>query len=242
LFWVAVFAIAMGYLESAVVVYIRKIYYPEGFDFPLKLLDHDVMITELFREISTVVMLAAAGIIAGRSRFERFGLFLYAFGWWDIFYYIFLRLLIGWPGSLLTPDILFLIPVTWIGPVMAPCINAATMIALGAIMCYFEGRKLNIRFTATEWMLLIAGSIILIIGYVEDYSSFMLQKFSFREFFFFGNKKEILDHATTYIPVRFNWFLFAAGQAVITVSVVKYLFRLRAGARQTIDRDLQPFS
>jgi hypothetical protein len=33
--WLAVFSMAMGYLESAVVVYLRKLYYPDGFKFPL---------------------------------------------------------------------------------------------------------------------------------------------------------------------------------------------------------------
>jgi hypothetical protein len=61
------FSIAMGYLESAVVVYLREIYYPEGFAFPLKMMSEKVMITEVFREFSTLVMLAGIGIMAGRK-------------------------------------------------------------------------------------------------------------------------------------------------------------------------------
>ena len=114
LFWVAIFSIAMGYLESAVVIYIREIYYPEGFSFPLKVLDNHILVTELLREAATLIMLIGIGVVAGKTPIERFGLFIYSFGWWDIFYYIFLKALVGWPESLLTWDILFMVPTTWV--------------------------------------------------------------------------------------------------------------------------------
>jgi membrane protein implicated in regulation of membrane protease activity len=56
------------------------------------------------------------------------------FAIWDIFYYIFLWLLIGWPESFFTWDILFLLPVTWVGPVLAPVINSLTMIVLAGLI------------------------------------------------------------------------------------------------------------
>ena len=37
------YAVAMGYLEAAVVVYLRAIYYPEGFSFPLKPMDAGIL-------------------------------------------------------------------------------------------------------------------------------------------------------------------------------------------------------
>ena len=93
---VTIFAIAMGLLESAVVIYLRDILYPGGFEFPLNPIRPDLLWTEVFRELATLVMLLGVGILAGRTLAERFAWFLYAFAVWDIFYYVFL-----W---LLTPD------------------------------------------------------------------------------------------------------------------------------------------
>ena len=131
---ITLFAVAMGFLESAVVVYLRELYYPEGFSFPLTNLADHILITELFREIATMVMLVTVSMLAARKWNIRFAWFIYMFAIWDIFYYIFLWLLIGWPESLLTWDILFMIPTTWVGPVIAPVINSLTMILLASLI------------------------------------------------------------------------------------------------------------
>ncbi len=128
--WVVVFSIAMGYLEAAVVVYLRELYYPEGFDFPLKEMDMGIIVTELFREAATMIMLLSIGFLAAKRKIERLAYFVLPFAIWDIFYYVFLKVALGWPESLLTWDILFMLPVTWVGPVICPVINSLTMILL----------------------------------------------------------------------------------------------------------------
>jgi hypothetical protein len=227
LFRVALFAIAMGYLESAVVIYIREIYYPEGFSFPLKILDNHILVTEIFREAATLIMLAGIGIIAGRSNIERFGLFIYAFGFWDIFYYTFLKILIGWPESFFTWDILFMLPTTWVGPVIAPMLNALTMIILGGFISHFQGLHKSVKIKVTEWILLISGSIVLLITYMQDYSRYMLKKYGISELFLSIPDEEMLDYATLYVPENFNWGLFIVGQAVIGLAVLLYFFRMK---------------
>lgn len=227
LLWVALFSIAMGYLESAVVVYIREIYYPEGFAFPLVVPETDILITEFFREIATLVMLIGIGIVAGRTSIERFALFIYSFGWWDIFYYVFLKALIDWPESLMTWDILFLIPTTWTGPVIAPCINAFTMILLGGVVVIYHAKGAATRFSRLEWMLLSIGSLILIWGYIYDYSVFMMERFSVGTFIFSTSDPGVVEHASSYVPESFNWLLFVIGQVVISFAVLKYYIRLR---------------
>jgi hypothetical protein len=227
LFWVALFAIAMGLLESAVVIYIREIYYPDGFSFPLKVIDNHILTTEFMREAATLIMLISIAIVAGRSWTERFGLFLYSFGWWDIFYYIFLKLLIDWPESLFTWDILFMIPTTWVGPVLAPVINSLTMIFLGGISCFFQDKLKSIRIKAMEWILLIIGSFVLLITYMQDYSRYMFIKYSFSDLFFTFPDQNMMDYATQYIPRHFNWWLFVIGQLLITSAVFLYYLRLR---------------
>jgi len=217
----------MGYLESAVVVYIRAIYYPEGFSFPLKLMSDTIMLTEFLREAATLIMLAGIGVVAGRSRIERFGLFIFAFGWWDIFYYIFLKLLIDWPESLLTWDILFLIPTTWVGPVIAPCINAFTMIVLGGLICRFQGKSKKAGLNGREWALLVLGSLVLLVAYMQDYTRYMLHEFSVRQLFFSLPGRDMLAYATKYTPVSFSWILFGIGQGLILFGVALYYFRLK---------------
>lgn len=209
--WLGTFAIAMGFLESAVVVYIRALYYPEGFMFPMKLISDQIMVTEFFREAATMIMLIGIAVIAGRSAIERFAYFIFSFGIWDIFYYVFLYALLGWPQSLMTWDVLFFIPVTWIGPVIAPVINSATMIILALVIIYFKNKNNAIKTGKLVWPLLILGSLVVIVAYTMDYVQFMAQKFTFLQMMGFGDTKTVFDYATTYMPEYFNWWVFLCG-------------------------------
>ena len=100
--WLVVFAVAMGFLEAAVVVYLRELYYPDGFRFPFVPLPERILWTELARELTTLIMLLAVAMLAGKNRLDRFFVFGFLFGVWDIVYYVGLRLFLGWPESLFT--------------------------------------------------------------------------------------------------------------------------------------------
>ncbi len=213
----------MGYLESAVVVYLREIYYPEGFAFPLKMMSERVMITELFREFATVVMLAGIGIIAGRSRLERFGFFILTFGIWDIFYYVFLYALLGWPESVFTWDILFLLPTTWVGPVIAPCINALTMAIFGGLIWYFKSHEKLKPVKRLEWLLLISGSLVVIWAYIEDYVGYLRQEFTVSEIFLPSDLDKLIEFAMKYVPVDFSWAIFWVGQLLILAGIASWV-------------------
>jgi hypothetical protein len=95
--WLGVFAVSMGFLEAIVVVYLRELYYPEGFSFPLNEIPPRILGTEIMREACTLVMLASVAALAGRDKYTRLSCFLFIFGIWDIFYYAGLKLLLGWP-------------------------------------------------------------------------------------------------------------------------------------------------
>ena len=88
---------------------------------------------ELVREAATLVMLVTVGMLAGRTRRAQAGYAAIAFGVWDIFYYLFLRIIGGWPRSLFDWDILFLLPLPWWGPVLAPVSIALLMIIEGTL-------------------------------------------------------------------------------------------------------------
>jgi hypothetical protein len=129
---VMTFAIAMAWLEAACVLYIRtlvdRVEPYQANPLPMNPVLGNV---ELWREAATLVMIAAVGLLAGQTWRRRAGYAAIAFGAWDIFYYVFLRLISGWPKTLLDWDILFLLPVPWWGPVLAPVSIAVVMVAWG---------------------------------------------------------------------------------------------------------------
>ncbi|RJP77738.1 MAG: hypothetical protein C4524_07560 [Candidatus Zixiibacteriota bacterium] len=168
LLWTFLFCVAMAYLESAVVVYLRMLYYPQGFDFPLVAASTPVILIELGREAATIVMLATFGLLFGRSRIERFAGFMLAFGLWDIFYYVWLKIFIGWPESLLTWDLLFLIPAPWVGPVLAPVLVSLALIGAGMWIVIREDQGRPIRVPAWIWTAEIAAGVIIIVSFLWD--------------------------------------------------------------------------
>lgn len=225
--WVSILAIAMAFLESSIVVYLRELYYPEGFSFPLKTMDLHIAGVEFFREIATLIMLTAIGIIAGRTNYERFAYFIYSFAVWDIFYYIFLKILVNWPLSFLTWDILFLVPFTWVGPVICPIINSLTMILLASVIIFFVQKQKQFKIGFLNWLLLVLGSLIVIFSYTEGYIKFMIQDFSFFQLIFLTEKDLILTKALTFTPKQFNWYLFLAGElfhllAIVNIAIKNY--------------------
>lgn len=229
LIWISLFSIAMGYLESSVVVYLREILYPSGFAFPLVPISNRLAVTEIIREAATLVMLAGTGIIAGRTRTEKFAFFLYSFALWDIFYYVFLKALLNWPESFFTWDILFLIPLTWTGPVLAPIISSLTMIILSLAIISFTGRDTDERLSGREWSILAAGAFVVWIAYIWDYSAFILRHYGVGELWSIKASQALFDLTITYIPVSFPWRVFMLGEILLLTAIGLYVSRLRQG-------------
>ena len=166
--WIAVFGVAFAYVESSIVVYLRAVYYPEGFAFPLKLISQEHLVVELARELATLIMLGAAGIIAGTRAWERFGYFLVVFGIWDIFYYVWLKVILDWPLTLVDWDVLFLIPLPWIGPVIAPLLIAALMTFCGVIIISRISKGDYFRPSILSWSVAIIATVILLYSFMLD--------------------------------------------------------------------------
>lgn len=189
--WLAAYVAAMAFLEAAVVVYLRELYYPAGFRFPIVLIPDRLAVVEVGREAATVVMLAAAAALAGSGGRDRFLLFCASFGAWDILFYAWLKVLLGWPSSLLEWDLLFLIPVPWIGPVLAPLLVSAGMIGGAAWLLALGSRGAPPRIPAAAWALAVAGGLTVILSFTID-----------------GGV--VLSGA---MPPPFRWGTFAAGMA-----------------------------
>ena len=129
---VAVYALAMGYLEAVVVYYIRfavgdvhaagSVTSSITGGFPWGI--------EMTREVATLVMLATVGLLAGRDWRERAAALLWAFGIWDATYYLGLEILAQWPPSIFSQDVYFLLPVPWGGPIWVPLLADVLMAVL----------------------------------------------------------------------------------------------------------------
>ncbi len=138
LLYSGIFGIAFGFVEAAVVVYLRAAggLWPgyqgdladvaknaPDLEAQLRLaaqMPHSLMTVEPFREAATILMLVSVALLIGRTPRDRWAAFLWTFALWDIVYYAGLRATIGWPSSLMDPDVLFLIPVPWISQVWYP--------------------------------------------------------------------------------------------------------------------------
>ncbi|NOZ45632.1 MAG: hypothetical protein GXO79_02510 [Chlorobi bacterium] len=222
--WLLIFAIAMAFMESAVVIYLRNIYYPNGFSFPLNAIDPFIGLVEIVREAATIIMLFSIAVLTGKNRIMRFAYFLFVFAIWDIFYYVFLKLFIGWPENILTWDILFLIPLTWTGPVITPVINSITMILVALTISYFNDKYAKIIKLKLLIILLIIGSVIILFAYVQPYILYMRQNFSFFEMMNINNA-EVLKFSSTFIPVSFNWLAFGSGVLLQFLSIGYFILK-----------------
>jgi hypothetical protein len=214
--WVVIFAIAFAWIESAVVVYLREIYFDGGFSFPLVVKWEDgkhvidpLVRIEFGREIATIIILIAVGWIAGRNRFQKFCFFMIAFGIWDIFYYIWLYVMVSWPKSLMTWDLLFYVPLPWVGPVLTPVLIAITMVVAGSLIIYYDEKGYHINWRWYDTVIELGCGLLLIVAFCWDWKNILQMP---------G------DIARTGIPNPFAWWLFLP---VYLFSVVYFVVRLR---------------
>ncbi len=160
-----IFGLAMAYLEAAVVVYLRLLYYPHGFHFPLKIIPTNVAVVELGRELATLIMLwFVASLLNARFR-VRFVAFLFLFGVWDLFYYFWLKVLLNWPSSLTEWDILFLIPAPWIGPWLAPALVSVGFILVALLMLKNPSKFDGATFSKNVWLIEIVAALLILITF-----------------------------------------------------------------------------
>ncbi|HRH39322.1 MAG TPA: hypothetical protein PK760_13310 [Flavobacteriales bacterium] len=217
--WMTVFYIAMAYLESAVVVYLRALYYPEGFDFPLVTMDHNVVGTEVWREVATIIMLLAPAALVTRSRMERFAWFCFGFGIWDIFYYVWLKVILDWPASLASRDLLFLVPVPWVGPVWAPCVISMGLIAFALVVLYGRSTNAQFRVDRSSWLLLLGGAMLMIVSFTID--PFM-RSYGLEELSSAGSASGFaLANGREYIPEDYPWPWFVMGCTASIAAVIR---------------------
>ncbi len=168
LFWVSLFAVAFAFIESSIVVYLRGLYYSEGLTFPLKMIGEKHLAVELVREAATIVVLVAVGVIAGRKAWERVAYFLVPFGLWDIFYYVWLKVTLDWPQTLTDWDVLFLIPVPWIAPMIAPVLLALLISVCGMVMLARLNKGLSFKPQLPSWLLASLATVLVLYSFMYE--------------------------------------------------------------------------
>jgi hypothetical protein len=208
LIWIILFSIAMAYLESAVVVYLRAMYGIKDLLRDTPLLADPYTIIEIGREAATLVMLFLIGLIAGNTWQKRIGYSIFAFAIWDIFYYVWLFLFIHWPKSLFEWDILFLIPLPWWGPVITPILISLLLIAVSYLLII----EAKFKITSFDWIIFCLSIIIILYTFMEDSIKIILS----------GGSN--LNEAR---PTDFNWILFLIAYISMIITSIKVFYTHR---------------
>jgi hypothetical protein len=153
--WISVYAIAMAFLEAVVVAYIRELLHLTG---RADLNSYAPM--EAWREAATIVMLVAVGWLAGRNKVDRLAYGMFAFGMWDIWYYVWLKVLVDWPKTLLDWDTLFLIPFPWRGPVLSPVLIAGLICVVSVLTVVQVNRRKMPKITLFQTGIVFCGALL----------------------------------------------------------------------------------
>lgn len=198
---VALYAIAMAYVESAAVTYLRGAYGIHDIVRDLPRRSDRLTAIELGREAATIVMLLAVGWMAGRKLQDRIGMFVFAFGLWDVAYYGWLAAFIGWPQSPLDWDILFLLPLPWWGPVIAPASIAAMMMVGGAAAVRQAEEGIAWRLDRLNVALAAGGVAVVLYTFMADGIRALAEGG--------GAVSDVR-------PTEFDWALFLLGFAVMS--------------------------
>ena len=207
---VIAFSIAMAWMESATVVYLRTLlnrvepYQSE----PLPIAG-TFGVTEVVREAATLIMLIAVSILAGASRKSRLGFFMTAFGVWDLFYYLFLKIIAGWPHSFLDWDILFLIPLPWWGPVLSPVLISVILIALGILLARDRLTGATSRISRVAWTFHACGVCAALYVFMAHSVQLLLRRSSSAE----------------ELPSHFSWPIFGLALIFMMMPVLEAVIR-----------------
>ena len=203
LFWLVVWGVSFGYMEAAVVVYLRELYYPEGFAFPTIIIQDRILLTEVLRETATLLIMWATVYLVYNRLQSRVAAFIILFGIWDIFYYIFLKLLLDWPENMNTWDILFLIPMPWIGPVWAPVLVSIGFIYVGTVILIQNQQKHFLDFDKVFILIELFAALLIIISFIMP-------------------GRYVIEQS---LPTHFPWYLLFIGFFIGISVFLHYFYR-----------------
>lgn len=208
--WITIFSIAMAYLEAVIVVYLRRLFGISDLIIQVPPFDQQIAAIEFGRELATLIMLLAIGWIAGHNIQSRLSFSVISFGVWDIFYYLWLKVFIGWPYTIFDPDLLFLIPLPWWGPVLSPVLISILMVIGGVAILWKNENRVSIHFSLSFWIPLISGVLLMLYSFMAD-------------------AIQMLPASTAALndlrPTQFNWPVYLLGLGLAFVSVLQIMIK-----------------
>jgi hypothetical protein len=216
LVWLGLYAIAMALIEAAVVVHLRQIYYSDDLRaiFPLRGLSDADLALEFGRELATVVMILAVAWVAESDWRRRAAAFLFVFGLWDLFYYVWLKLAIGWPTQWLEWDVLFLVPWPWLAPWIAAAAIALLFIVWATL---FLAAPRTPRLGRVVIIVFVAGVLIDLMAFLQAGWALL------------PGGRQAFDG---YAPGVFLWPAFLIGWSMMAVALARSLLPRNARAIQ----------
>jgi hypothetical protein len=210
--WFSAFAMAMALVEAAIVIYLRAIYYADDplRIFPLRLLSNEHLLLEFAREAATLAMLLAVAATGTTGCRRRFAAFVFLFGVWDLAYYGWLRLFVGWPLSWLEWDLLFLIPWPWLGPWISAALVALLFAAWGGYALVIERDPVFDRWSVA---LFCSGALFVLGAFLAPAWPQLL---------------EGREAVAGFVPNSFAWGVYATGLLGMIAGLVRSALRTRS--------------
>jgi hypothetical protein len=129
---------------------------------------------------------------------------------------------------LFTWDILFLIPVPWVGPVITPCLISLTMILLAVAVVYYTEKGYKVFIHWKEWSLLIAGSLMVILSFILDYLQYVDKWGGIVILWTITSHESLFTESPRYIPQQFDWWLFWLGELLLLLAIGLFIKRTSA--------------
>ncbi|HKI97041.1 MAG TPA: hypothetical protein VKB51_01080 [bacterium] len=212
-----VFGVAFGLIEAAVVVYLRALLGETGDSlFPMRLglepLQAHALQVELAREVATLALMLAPAWLFHPRPFLRFLAYMLVFGAWDLSYYAFLKVFLGWPAGLLTYDILFLLPTVWVAPVLCPVLISLAMIAFTTAYLWLARTRPLLAPGRVQWAVPLLGGALVLVAFMRDAGHYL------------GGG----------LPPRFAWAWFLAGLALAVAGGAHFLYDFARSPRRRI--------
>jgi hypothetical protein len=190
----------MAQVEAALVIHLRTIY--RGDEplavFPLVFLSDRDLLIEVAREVATMLMILSVALLRSRRGVQVFGAFVYVFGVWDIAYYVWLKIMLGWPTQWLEWDILFLIPWPWLGPWITPVLVSILFVAAGMRLLSSAA-----GFTRSALATFVAGAMLVLAAFLLPGLPLLAQ-----------------SEAGGFVPGDFPWSLFVPGYVLMAVGLI----------------------
>jgi hypothetical protein len=194
----------MACIEASLVVYLRELYYPDDRRtiFPLRLMSNEHLAFEFPREVATLLMILSVSWLSEKNAMRRFAAFVFVFGLWDVFYYVWLKAFIGWPVSFTEWDVLFLIPWPWFGPWMAAAAIAVLFTAWGGWVLSSDHTPL---FNRRAVLPFVAGALAALAAFLlPGWPLLALGAEGFRG----------------YVPGSFAWWLYIPGWIAMAAGLI----------------------